>query len=62
MYRAMCKCGGHVDFNRHEHHFYRCNQCRNVIVWIENGSIQYRPGTRIKGYFKAGDVHASTHQ
>lgn len=56
MYRAMCSCGGHVDFKRtyiqKGHH---CITCGILLVSTVGGNIYPLNGARIKGYFKVGN-------
>jgi hypothetical protein len=63
MYRAVCQCGGYVDFKRSHlcnHHY--CGKCGELLVVTMNGLIEVYNSARVKGYFKVGAIHDSTHQ
>ena len=57
MYRAMCKCGGYVDFKRSRIlNTHRCNKCHIILVSTQKGEIYPSSNTKIKGYFKVGNI------
>lgn len=57
MYRAMCKCGGHIDFKRSNIlNTHKCNKCGKVLVTTNDGNIFPVFDAKIKGYFKVKDI------
>lgn len=57
MYRAMCKCGGYVDFKRsYVPNSHYCNKCGELLIVTFKGLIEPHNNAKIKGYFKVGAI------
>jgi len=57
MYRAKCKCGGHVDFKRTKiKNVHYCPKCKELLIATYEGIIYTFNSARLTGYFKVGNL------